>query len=204
MGSKDPRVDAYIAKSAGFARPVLRHLRKVVHAGCPDVEETLKWSAPHFMYKGMLCGMASFKGHCAFGFWKERLLAERIKAATSAGKTAMGQFGRITSIADLPDEAALIRLVQAAASLNEQGVKSPPRARPKGTRVLQVPDDFMNALRRNRKALRTFDGFTYSNRKEYVEWVTEAKQQETRSRRLKTAIEWMAEGKARNWKYMKK
>ena len=204
MGTKDPRVDAYIAKSAEFARPVLRHLRKVVHAGCPDVEETLKWSAPHFMHKGMLCGMASFKGHCAFGFWKERLLAARIKTATSAGKTAMGQFGRITSIADLPDEASLIRLVQVAASLNEQGIKSPRRARPKGNRILRVPDYFMSALRRNRKALATFDGFTYSNRKEYVEWVVEARQEETRSRRLKTAIAWMAEGKARNWKYIKK
>ena len=204
MGSKDPRVDAYIARSAGFARPVLKHLRKVVHAGCPEAEETLKWSAPHFMYKGMLCGMASFRSHCAFGFWKEKLLAGRIKAATGAGKTAMGQFGRITSIADLPDEATLIRLVQAAASLNERGVKSPARARPKGNRVLRVPDFFMEAVRRNRKALRTFDGFTYSHRKEYVEWVTEARQEETRSRRLKTAIEWMAEGKARNWKYMRK
>ncbi|MGH2670154.1 MAG: YdeI/OmpD-associated family protein [bacterium] len=203
MGRKDPRVDAYIARAAGFARPILSHIRKVVHAGCPDVEETLKWSAPHFMYKGMLCGMASFKAHCAFGFWKEKLLADKIKAVARAGKPAMGQFGRLTAITDLPGEKTLIRIVREAAALNEQGVKAPARARPKGDRTLKVPDDFMSALRRNRKALTTFDGFSHSNKKDYVEWVTEAKQEETRKKRLETAVAWMAEGKVRNWKYIK-
>jgi uncharacterized protein YdeI (YjbR/CyaY-like superfamily) len=203
MGRKDPRVDAYIARAAGFARPILSHLRKVVHAGCPEVEETLKWSAPHFMYKGMLCGMASFKAHCAFGFWKGKLLADTIKAAARAGGPAMGQFGRLTAVTDLPGERTLIRLVQEAAALNDQGVKAPARAKPKGGRTLKVPDDFMFALRRNTKALATFDGFSYSNKKDYVEWVTEAKQEMTRKTRLETAVAWMAEGKVRNWKYVK-
>ncbi len=90
MASKDPRIDAYIAKSADFAQPILKHLRKVVHAGCPKVEETLKWSMPHFDYKGVMCGMAAFKAHCVFGFWKESLIFDSGKAPE---KTAMRSFG---------------------------------------------------------------------------------------------------------------
>lgn len=203
MGAKDPRIDAYIDRSAGFARPILRHLRRVVHAACPGVEETMKWSFPHFMYRGMLCSMASFKAHCAFGFWKERLLADVIEAAAGAGAPAMGQFGRITSIEDLPDETILARLVEKAAALNESGVRTPARAKPKGDRRLEVPDYFLGALRRNRKAMTTFEGFSFSNRRDYVEWVTGAKRDGTRRRRLETAVAWLAEGKVRNWKYVK-
>jgi uncharacterized protein YdeI (YjbR/CyaY-like superfamily) len=203
VGAKDPRIDAYIDRSAGFARPILRHLRRVVHAACPGVEETMKWSFPHFMYRGMLCSMASFKAHCAFGFWKERLLADVIEAAAGAGAPAMGQFGRITSIEDLPDETILARLVEKAAALNESGVRTPARAKPKGDRRLEVPDYFLGALRRNRKAMTTFEGFSFSNRRDYVEWVTGAKRDGTRRRRLETAVAWLAEGKVRNWKYVK-
>src|SRR6058998_2536464 len=112
MRKKDPRVDAYIARSADFARPILTHLRKVVHAGCPDVEETLKWSFPHFMYKGILCSMAAFKAHCAFGFWKAKLLAEKHKTLAETRESAMGEFGRVTAISDLPAKKTLLRYVR--------------------------------------------------------------------------------------------
>jgi uncharacterized protein YdeI (YjbR/CyaY-like superfamily) len=200
MGTKDERVDAYIARSAGFARPILKHLRKVVHAGCPGVEEAIKWGFPHFLYKGMLCSMASFKEHCSFGFWKGSLL-EDDGTLEKVGRTAMGHLGRITTIADLPAEKVLLQYVRQAMALNDQGVKVPSRPKPRGDRTLEVPGDFMAALRANRKALATFNGFSYSHRKEYVEWVSEAKRDETRRRRLETAIGWLAEGKARNWKY---
>jgi uncharacterized protein YdeI (YjbR/CyaY-like superfamily) len=206
MGTKDPRVDAYIDKAADFAKPILNHLRAVVHAGCPEVEETIKWSFPHFEHKGVLCSMAAFKQHCAFGFWKGGLLAEKYPELAGAEDPAMGQLGRITSISDLPDEETLLRYVREAAALNEQGVKAPNRSKPKpkGERELEVPDDLMDALRKSPQALATFEGFSYSNKKEYVEWLTEAKSEETRKRRLDTAVEWMAEGKVRNWKYVRK
>src|SRR5919108_232328 len=147
MGSRDARVDAYIAKSEPFARPILTHLRKMVHAGCPDVEETMKWSFPHFMYKGMLCSMASFKEHCAFGFWKASLL----QTGGKKSEEAMGQFGRITAISDLPDQKQLIRLVQKAAALNDQGIKPPRPARPPRPAIVEVPDDLNTALKKNKK-----------------------------------------------------
>jgi len=202
MAKKDPRVDAYIARSAEFARPILSHLRKVVHAGCPEAEETLKWSSPAFMYKGILCGMAAFKKHCVFGVWKEALLRDRLEGAAGSRGKAMGQFGRLTAVSDLPDDRTLLSLIREAVGLNDQGIKSPNRSRPKGSRKLKVPRYFLDALRRNRKAFLIFEKFTYTNKKDYVEWVTEAKREQTRRRRLDTAVAWMAEGKIRNWKYM--
>ena len=204
MVKKDPRIDAYITKSAGFARPILKHLRKVVHAGCPDVEETLKWSHPAFMYKGILCGRAAFKQHCTFGFWKEALLRGKGRGAFKSSDEAWGQFGRITAVSELPRERVLLALVRKAVALNDQGVRLPAKPGPKGNRELEVPGDLMSALRKNKRALETFQGFSYSNKKEYVEWVVEAKTEATRSRRLETAIAWMAEGKIRNWKYVRK
>ena len=206
MGQQDARVDAYIEKAADFAKPILSHLRRVVHAGCPDVQETIKWGFPHFEHKGLLCSMASFKNHCAFGFWKGSLLAEKHPELAGAEDPAMGQLGRITAIGDLPEEEKLLQYVREAAALNEQGVKSPSRSKPKpkGERELEVPDDLLEALRKSPQALATFEGFNYSNKKEYVEWITEAKSPETRRRRLDQAVEWMAEGKIRNWKYVRK
>ena len=204
MGKKDPRIDAYIARSAGFARPILVHLRKIVHAGCPEVEETLKWSFPHFMYKGMLGGMAAFKSHCTFGFWKAALIVDKNDRLAKREGAAMGQFGRITSIADLPSEEKLLQLVKRAAALNEQGVKLLRRPTSSGKSELKVPAYFMSALRRNKKAHETFQDFSPSNKREYLEWVTEAKGEDTRARRLATAVAWMAEGKIRNWKYVRK
>ena len=196
MGKRDPRVDAYIEKSADFAKPILTHLRETVHFAVPDVEEAMKWSFPHFLHKGMLCSMASFKEHCAFGFWKGSLL-EGNGART---KDAMGQFGRITSVRDLPGEKALVKLVKRAAALNDEGVSvvREKRAKP----PVKTPPDLMAALRANNKALATYEGFSQSMRREYVDWITNARTEETRTRRLETAVEWMAEGKPRNWKYL--
>ena len=199
MAGKDPRIDAYIAKSAEFAKPILKYLRKIVHAGCPNAEETMKWSMPHFDYKGVMCGMAAFKHHCVFGFWKESLIFDQTKAAV---KTAMGSFGCITSLADLPSEKTLIGYVKKAAALNEAGIKAPDRIKPTKREAIAVPDYFAAALKKNARAGKAFEGFSPSHRREYLEWITEAKREETRNQRLATSIAWLAEGKARNWKYM--
>jgi uncharacterized protein YdeI (YjbR/CyaY-like superfamily) len=199
MGSRDARIGTYIAKSADFAQPILAHIREVVHSACPDVEETMKWSHPHFMYKGMLCSIASFKEHCAFAFWKGSLILKDVRADDAK---AMGQFGRITNISELPSKKVLTSYIKQAMKLNDEGVKTPSRPKPKAPRELAVPDELTNALRKNAKAKATFEKFSPSHKREYVEWITEAKTEATRTKRLQTAIEWMAEGKPRNWKYM--
>ncbi len=198
MGTKDPRIDAYIARSAEFARPILTLLRDAVHTGCPDVEETLKWSSPTFMHHGILCGMAAFRQHCVFGFWKHSLIVETGIDA----QQAMGQFGRITSVRDLPSRRTLVQLVRKAAKLNEEGVKVPRPLKHPRRPALDTPPDLAAALRRNSRARATFDRFSPSHKREYIEWITEAKREETRKRRLAQALEWMAEGKPRNWRYV--
>ena len=155
------------------------------------------------MHKGILCGMAAFKNHCTFGFWKHALLFANDKAAKKLADEAMGQFGRITSLSDLPKDEVLIGYIKEAVRLNEEGIKPPAKPKSKVKKELVVPDYFMAALKKNKKALTTFEGFSYSHKKEYVEWITEAKGEDTRRKRLETAIGWLAEGKARNWKYMK-
>ncbi len=201
MGKKDPRIDVYIARSAEFAKPILNHLRKLVHAACPEVEETLKWNFPHFMHQGMLCGVAAFKAHCTFGFWKGALILRQQKGQAETEVSAMGHFGRITSLSALPSDKVLLRCIREAVRLNEAGIKRPARRRRK--KELMVPEYFMSALKKNEKALTTFEHFSYSHKKEYVEWITEAKREETRNTRLATALEWLAQGKGRNWKYEK-
>jgi hypothetical protein len=193
----DPRVDAYIAKAAPFAKPILTRFRKAVHAGCPEVTETLKWSVPAFEYKGVLCGMAAFKAHCMFGFWKHSLMK-----TVSTRKDRMGQFGRLESIDEMPDEKTLIRMVKEAAALNDAGVKVK-RAAKAPKPVLRTPAYMLAAIRKNKKALATFRSFSPSHRREYIEWITQAKSDETRTRRLDSAVRWMAEGKGRNWKYVR-
>ena len=193
MAKKDPRVDAYIAKAAPFARPILKHLRRVVHTGCPGVEETIKWSFPHFDYHGIMCSMAAFQQHCAFGFWKGSLIFDSRKE-----KEAMGHFGRITSRQDLPPEKKLIAYVRKAAELNAAGIKSPASSKPRERREVIIPDDLHLALRNNAKARKTFEGFSPSNKSEYTKWITGAKREATRNQRLETAIRWMAEGKVRD------
>jgi uncharacterized protein YdeI (YjbR/CyaY-like superfamily) len=197
MGTRDKRVDAYIAKSADFAKPILGYLRETVHEACPDCEETLKWSAPTFMHHGMLCGFAAFKQHATFGFWKhELLLGER-------SREAMGSFGRLTSIKDLPSKRQLVALITKAMKLNEDGVKvTRMKAEPQRA-VIRMPADLKSALAKNRKAIATYDSFSPSHKREYLQWITEAKSPETRARRLETALEWISEGKPRNWKYMR-
>lgn len=198
MGKKDPRIDAYIAKSAEFARPILNHLRKIVHEACPDVEETVKWSMPFFVHKGSVCHMAAFKQHAAFGFWMSELVVGR-----TADSGAMGHFGRITSIADLPPDETLASYVRKAVELNDAGTKAPwrVRAKPGQARPVAVPDDFALALKKSRKAHENFEKFSPSHKREYVEWVTSAKREETRQKRLAQAVAQIAEGKSRNWRY---
>src|SRR5262249_8997667 len=147
MGKKDPRVDAYIDKAADFARPILVRLRKLVHQGCPDVEETIKWGMPHFMYQGMLCGMAAFKAHCTFGFWKSKLMTSLNGGQKS--EKAMGNYGRIISLDNLPKDKVLLQQVKEAARLNADGVKAP-KAKAKPKKPLKVLPYFLVALRKNR------------------------------------------------------
>jgi hypothetical protein len=199
MPTTDPRIDAYIRKAAPFAQPILSHLRTVIHEACPAVEETIKWSHPAFDYKGIFCGMASFKEHATFGFWKDSLLGDVLP---KVDKTAMGSFGRLTSLDDLPSKAALVRIVKAAAKLNDQGVKMPRPSR-QNRPAPRPPADLAAALTKNPRASATFKAFSPSQKREYVDWVVEAKQAATREKRLATAIGWMAQGKERNWKYMK-
>jgi uncharacterized protein YdeI (YjbR/CyaY-like superfamily) len=201
MPKTDPRVDAYIAKSADFAKPILNHLRRLVHLGCPEVEETWKWSFPHFMYKGILCSMAAFKNHCSFGFWKGRLILGKSVGDGDGERDGMGQFGRLTSLADLPPEKVLLGYIIEAVRLNDAGVKVPTRSAPRVKKDLVVPDYFLAALNKQKKALRTFEDFSYSHKKEYVEWITEAKTEPTREKRIITALAWLAGGKPRYWKY---
>jgi hypothetical protein len=198
MSSRDPRVDAYIAKAAPFAKPILKSIRQAVHKGCPDVEETMKWSFPHFDYKGMLCGMAAFKEHCTFGFWKASLLEG--PGIPQKTKDAMGQFGRIASADDLPPEKDLVALVRQAARLNDEGIKVV-RDRKAPKPIPKVPAAFVKALGANSRAKVNYEGFSPSHRREYLEWITEAKTDATRDKRIATTIEWLAEGKSRNWKY---
>jgi len=196
MGKRDPRVDDYIAKAAPFAKPVLEHLRTLVHKNCPQVEEGIKWGMPAFLHHGMLANMAAFKQHCTFGFWKHKLVVGDDRYAEN---DSMGQFGRVTKLADLPPAKVISAFIKKAAALNESGVKV---ERPKTRRAAPVtPDDLKSALAKNRKARANFDAFTPGNKREYVDWITEAKRAETRSKRVAQAVEWIAEGKSRNWKY---
>jgi uncharacterized protein YdeI (YjbR/CyaY-like superfamily) len=200
MGSRDARVDAYIAQAADFAQPVLNELRDIVHEGCPDVEETMKWSMPFFLYKGILCNMSAFKQHCAFGFWKGGRMLDA--AGHELSDEAMGQFGRITSLKDLPPRRVFLGYVKQAKQLRDEGVKPPPKPRA-AKPELPTPDYLTAALKANKKARATFESFSPSHRREYVEWLLEAKTDATRQKRLETAIEWLAEGKSRHWKYEK-
>ena len=198
MGARDRRVDAYIARSAGFAHPILEHLRAIVHEACPDAEETLKWSLPHFMYHGgQLCGMAAFQQHCTFGFRKGALVLDD---QGRRADEAMGQFGRITSVRDLPPKRVLARYVKKAMALHDEGVKVPRTAVVK-RKPLPVPADLAAGLKRNARARATFAALAPSHRREYIEWITEAKRDETRARRLATTLEWLAQGRSRNWKH---
>lgn len=202
MKRKD--INTYIKNSAEFSKPVLEHLRKIILETCPEAEEKIKWSFPHFDYKGeMMCSMAAFKKHCAFGFWKASLMKDSQKLFAKYGKTAMGHFGQIRSIKDLPSDKILKASIKESMKLNEDGVKI---SRPKQVQKeeIKVPDYFLKALKKNKNALKTFQSFSPSHRKEYIEWITEAKTDAARNKRIDTALEWMSEGKSRNWKNIRK
>jgi uncharacterized protein YdeI (YjbR/CyaY-like superfamily) len=201
MARRDPRITAYIAKSAPFARPILRHIRALVHAACPDVEEAIKWGMPHFGYRGgMMCQMAAFKEHCAFGFWKAALI---LGSEGESAEKAMGQFGRLTSVGDLPPQRVLTGYIHQAMKLHEAGAREPrPARRPRPP--VRTPADLAGALRKNTRARATYEQFSPSHRREYVEWITGARGADTRARRIATAVEWMAEGRPQNWKYLKR
>jgi uncharacterized protein YdeI (YjbR/CyaY-like superfamily) len=194
MGKKDKRIDAYIAKSPDFAKPILAYFRETIHEVCPDCEETLKWSSPAFMYHGILGGMSAFKEHVQVGFWKHELVVGQ--------REGMG-FGRVTGVKDLPSKKQLVAYIKKAMKLNEEGVKVPRMRSATSKPAVKMPADLKLALGANKKAGATFDGFSPSHKREYLEWITEAKTEATRARRLEQAIEWMSEGKPRNWKYMR-
>ena len=201
MTQTHPAVDHYIANAAPFAQPILRHLRALVHQACPEVVEKIKWGMPFFDHHGTLCHIAAFKQHCAFGFWKQALLVE--DGLLQADDTAMGQFGRIAARADLPDDATLLRLIRHAAALNA-GNKPAPKPRAAKKPPPEMPPQLRAALRKHKAAREHFAAFSPTQQREYSEWIAEAKTDATRQRRLETAIEWLGQGKPRNWKYLRK
>lgn len=202
----DPRIDAYIEKAQPFAQPILSHLRKLMHKGCPGLEETIKWSHPFFVYHGtIMAHMAAFKEHCAFGFWGEEIAAV-LHSAGAVQNGAMGTLGRITSVKELPAEKVMLGWVREAASFIDSGQHTSPIAARR--KVVKAPKpapkpspEFAAALKKNKKAAAVFEGFSPSCKREYVEWIAEAKREETRDKRIATAVEWIAEGRQRNWKY---
>ena len=204
MGKYDPRVDAYIEKSADFAKPILEHLRELVHTACPDVEETWKWSFPNFMYHGgVLCSMAAFKQHCSFGFWKASIIDDTDKILNvGEGKEGMGHLNKLYTLKDLPKDTILKKYIKAAMKLNDAGVKvARPKPPEKEKKELLTPAHLINELKKNKQAEKVFNDFSYSNKKEYIEWFEEAKTDATRDKRLQQALEWIVEGKSRHWKY---
>jgi uncharacterized protein YdeI (YjbR/CyaY-like superfamily) len=202
-GPMDPRVDAYIEKAAPFAQPVLAHLRDLVHKACPRATESVKWGMPFFLQQGIvICHMAAFKQHCAFGFWGPEMKKVLAKDGLVTSK-AMGSLGRIKGLKDLPADGLLLGYLGQAADFVESGqrtksIERKPRAAKPNVRV---PPELSAALSRNKLAAKAFAGFSPSCRREYVEWIAGAKRPETKAKRLKQAVTWIAEGKSRNWKY---
>ncbi|HET7436969.1 MAG TPA: YdeI/OmpD-associated family protein [Thermoanaerobaculia bacterium] len=204
MGKRSPQVDAYIAKSAPFAQPILEAIREAYHAASPDVEETMKWGAPFFEYNGILGNMAAFKAHVRWGFWKAKLMADPLGILDPMGDTTTMSATKTVDVAQLPAKKVLVQYIREAIRLNEEGVKAERAPVKRNTAPVEVPDDLAAALKKNKKAQATFDAFAPSHRREYIEWITEAKQEATRKKRLDQTIEWLAEGKSRNWKYERK
>ena len=194
MSAHDARIDAFIAKAQPFAQPILTHLRDVLHHACGGLEESIKWGRPAFLNEGrILAVFGAFKAHASLTLWK-------MGEATGREEEGMGQFGKLTSLADLPGDEELIRIIQATASARAKAMPQPKKApRPD----LPVPDELASALAASPKAQAVWDGFAPSHRREYSEWVSEAKRAETRAARVAQSVEWIAEGKQRNWKYQK-
>ena len=202
MAKKEKIVDDYIAKSADFAQPILNHIRELVHKACPDAEEKIKWSFPFFDYKGeMMCHMASFKQHAVMGFWKASLMKDPMLVANAQAETAMGHLGKITCLKDLPSDKKIIGWIEEAMRLNDEGIKLPAKVKSADKKELIVPEYFTKELHKNKKAKQVFEGYSPSHKKEYLQWITEAKTEATRNKRMLKAIEMMEEAKSLNWKY---
>jgi len=199
----EPRIDAYIEKATPFARPILTHLRKLVHQACPRITESVKWSMPFFIQQGViLCHMAAFKQHCAFGFWGKEMQKALAEDGLKSSQ-AMGTLGRIMSMKDLPPDKDLLGYLRRAAALVESGqrTKSIDRPAKRKPKPVVVPPELTTALKKNKVASRAFAAFPPGKQREYAEWIAEAKRAETKQQRLTQAIRWIAQGKSRNWKY---
>jgi uncharacterized protein YdeI (YjbR/CyaY-like superfamily) len=190
MSKPDPRIDAYIAESADFAKPILNRIRKLVHAACPDATETIKWNVPFYEHRGILFTTPAFKKHCALIFWKGKLFLGKER----------NKFRRLTSPADLPGDKVLTGYIRQAVELNEAGVKIP-RPKPGAAGKITVPDYFLTALKSNKKALAAFSNFSPSHKREYIRWIAEAKRDETRDKRIKIAVKRISGAKSLNWEY---
>jgi uncharacterized protein YdeI (YjbR/CyaY-like superfamily) len=202
MKNASPEFDAYITDAPAYAKPILTKLRALFHKACPDIEEVMKWSFPHFEYRGIVANMAAFKNYVRWGFWKAALMSDLHSLFEAMGDTTMGAT-KAATVDDLPSDKILIEYIREAVALNEKGVKV--RARKKRPpKPVEVPEYFLTALKKNKKALAAFEAFSPSHKREYIDWITEAKQEATRQQRLATAIEWIAEAKPRHWKYMKR
>ena len=202
MSTHNKDIDKYIAKAADFAKPILEHIRELIHTACPHAEEKIKWGMPFFDYKNeMMCHMASFKKHAVIGFWKAGLMKDPVLAATAKEETAMGHFGQLKSIKDLPSDKKIMAYIKEAMKLNDDGIRMIKKPGSTEKKELIIPDYFIKALAKNKKTKEIFNDFSYSHKKEYVEWVTEAKTETTREKRLASAVEMIGEGKSRHWKY---
>ncbi len=205
MKNANPVIDNYVNKAEPFAQPILKHIRELVHEVCPEVKELIKWSFPHFDYKGtMFCSMAAFKQHAVFGFWKASIMADPDKILTTKDRESMGHLGKLTSVNDLPSDDILRKYMKEAMRLNDEGIKLPEKPKTAEKKELVVPKELIAALNKNVTAKATFEGFSNSNKKEYIDWLVEAKSEETKMKRLETTIEWLSEGKIKNWKYLRK
>lgn len=200
MANLDKRIDVYIANSADFARPILKHLRHLVHVACPNVQETIRWGFPHFDHEGIMCSMASFKNHCAFGFWKSSIMKDA-EVLKYNNQKAMGNAGKIQSLPDLLSDKIIISQIREAMKLNEDGIKLPERKNEDKKPVLITPDSLKRELVKNRKASNTYKNLSFAHKHEYIEWIEESKSEATKQKRILTTVEWLMEGKTRNWKY---
>jgi uncharacterized protein YdeI (YjbR/CyaY-like superfamily) len=202
MKNTDKRFDEYIGKSAAFAQPILKHIRNLVEIACPEVEETIKWSFPNFVYKGsILCNMAAFKNHCSFGFWLSSKMKDPDKILEVTDREAMGNLGQLKTLRDVPPDAVMIGYIQHAMQLIDDGVKPAKKPAAERSTTVDIPGDLLEALKKNKNAVSHFEKFPPSHRREYIQWITEAKTEPTRVKRINTAVEWISEGKGRNWKY---
>jgi uncharacterized protein YdeI (YjbR/CyaY-like superfamily) len=202
MKNASPEFDAYIADAPAYARPILTKLRALFHKACPDIEEVMKWSFPHFEYRGIVASMAAFKNYIRYGFWKAKLMSDPYGLFKGMDDTTMGAT-KAATLDDLPSDKILLAYIREAVALNEKGVKAPARKK-LSPKPIVVPDDLAAALKKSKKALAAFEALSPSHKREYIDWITEAKQEATRQQRLATAIEWIAEGKPRHWKYIKR